>query len=238
MVKEQENASKKEKYHAGVAVKNRRAGLRQANYSYSAIYKTLKAEEIPISLSIKREKVNALKQRNVVRKKGSGRLKASSCKDDHLLKCTVLKDRKRSLQKLSAEFKTSENKTLLRRTMTRRLFNAGFYNSECISTTVKHGGRGVMVWGAFSAAGTGELLHCEKSINALESRRILQKGLPPTIEKLFSKAERSDVIFQQDNAPAHTAKTTKTWVEKSIRVTWTEKEIKDSLSRKKNSGKC
>ena len=40
------------------------------------------------------------------------------------------------------------------------------YNSEFISTTVKHGGRGVMVWGAFSAA--GELFHCEKSINALE----------------------------------------------------------------------
>ena len=50
---------------------------------------------------------------------------------------------------------------------------------------------------------TGELLHCEKSINALEYRRILQKGLLPTIEKLFSKEEQSDVIFQQDNAPAH-----------------------------------
>ena len=76
-----------------------------------------------------------------------------------------------------------------------------------------------MVWGAFSAAGTGELLHCEKSINALEYRRILQKGLLPTIEKLFSKAEQSDVIFQQDNTPAHTAKTTKTWLEnKSIRL--------------------
>ena len=59
-----------------------------------------------------------------------------------------------------------------------------------------------MVWGAFSAAGTGELLHCEKSIKALEYRRILQKGLLPTIETLFSKVERSDVIFQQDNAPA------------------------------------
>ena len=42
-----------------------------------------------------------------------------------------------------------------------------------------------MVWGAFSAAGTGELLHWEKSINALEYRRILKKGWLPTIEKLF-----------------------------------------------------
>ena len=93
------------------------------------------------------------------------------------------------------------------------------FNSECISNTVKHGGRSVMVWGAFSAAGTGELVHCEKSINALEYMRILQKGLLLTIEKLFSKAEHSDVIFQQDNAPAHTAKTTKTWLEnKSIRL--------------------
>ena len=52
-----------------------------------------------------------------------------------------------------------------------------------------------MVWGAFSVAGTGELLHCVNSINALEYRRILQKGLLPTIEKLFSKQEQSDVIF-------------------------------------------
>ena len=69
------------------------------------------------------------------------------------------------------------------------------------------------MWGAFSAAGTGELLHCEKSINALEYRIILQIGWLPTIEKLFSKAEQSDGIFKQDNAPAHTAKTTKMWLE-------------------------
>ena len=76
-----------------------------------------------------------------------------------------------------------------------------------------------MVWGAFSGAGTGELLHCEKSINALECRIIMQKCLLPTNENLFSKEEQSDVIFQKDNAPAHTAKTTKTWVEnKSIRL--------------------
>ena len=83
---------KKAKYHAGVAVKNRIAGLCQANCSYSEIYKTLKAEEIPISLSA----IKIISQcfettGNVARKKWCRRPKASSCRDDHLLKCTVLK---------------------------------------------------------------------------------------------------------------------------------------------------
>ena len=59
------------------------------------------------------------------------------------------------------------------------------YNNKCISTTVKHGGSGAIVWGAFLAA--GELLHCEKSFTALEYRTILQNGLLPTNEKLLSK---------------------------------------------------
>jgi len=54
---------------------------------------------------------------------------------------------------------------------------------------VKHGGRGVIVWGAILAAGIAELLHCEKTFNALEYRRILQNGLLPTNEKLLSKEE-------------------------------------------------
>jgi hypothetical protein len=49
------------------------------------------------------------------------------------------------------------------------------------------------MWGAFLAAGIAELLHCEKSCNALEYRRILQNGLLPTNEKLLSK----DFFFQQ-----------------------------------------
>ena len=60
---------------------------------------------------------------------------------------------------------------------------------NCISTTVKHGGREVSWCGE-----PFQLLvlvscftHCEKSINALEYRRILQKSLLPTIEKLFSE---------------------------------------------------
>ena len=113
--------------------RNRIAVLRQANCSYSEIYKTLKAEEIPISLSA----IKIIGKRfettgNVARKKGSGRPKASSYRDDHLLKCTVLKERKISLQKLSAEFKTSVNKTLSRRTITRGLSNAGFVSRRCV----------------------------------------------------------------------------------------------------------
>ena len=95
------SAPKKAKHHAGVAVKNHIAGLRQANCSYSEICKTLKAEEIPIYLSaIKRIGQCVEKTGNVARKKGSGRPKASSCRDDHLLKFTVLKDRNRILQKI------------------------------------------------------------------------------------------------------------------------------------------
>ena len=54
------------------------------------------------------------------------------------------------------------------------------YNSECIYQLSMEEEE-VMVWGAFSAAGTGDLVHCEKSINALEYRIMLQKGLLRTI---------------------------------------------------------
>lgn len=45
------------------------------------------------------------------------------------------------------------------------------YNSDYISSTDKHGGT-VSVLHAFSAAGTGELLHCDKSVNVVEDRRL------------------------------------------------------------------
>ena len=81
------SASKKAKYHAGVAVRNHVAGLCQAKCSYSEIHKTLKAEEILISLSVIKRIGQCFKTTgNFARKKGSGRPKASSCRDDHLLK--------------------------------------------------------------------------------------------------------------------------------------------------------
>lgn len=88
------------------------------------------------------------------------------------------------------------------------------FNSECLSSTVKHGGGGIMVWGVFSASGVGELVRCDKPIIAKEYQKILQKGLIPSLNKLCSPSERAEVLFQQDNAPAHTARTTKSWLER------------------------
>ena len=55
-----------------------------------------------------------------------------------------------------------------------------------------------MVWGAFSAVGTGELLHCEKSINALEYRIILQK-VPqfPQLKSCFLKRNNQMLFFNK-----------------------------------------
>ena len=81
-----------------------------------------------------------------------------------------------------------------------------------------------MVWGAFLAAGTGELLHCEKSINALEYRRILQKGLLPTIEK-FLKRNNQMLFFNKKMLLPTLQKTTKE--NKSIRLMFWSGQIPD-----------
>ena len=71
-------APKKAKYHAGVAFRNRIAGLRQANCSYSEIFKTLKAEEIPISLSAIKRIGQSFETTGDVEEPKDGILKAQS----------------------------------------------------------------------------------------------------------------------------------------------------------------
>ena len=66
-----------------------------------------------------------------------------------------------------------------------------------------------MVWETFTNAGVGQLIRCETSINAKECIRILETGLLPSIEKLGIS---QNIVFQQDNALAHTAKVTKKWL--------------------------
>ncbi len=66
----------------------------------------------------------------------------------------------------------------------------------------------VMIWAAMSSAGVGPLCFLKSTVNAAIYQEILEHFMLPSSNKLYGDA---DFIFQQDLAPAHTAKATKIW---------------------------
>ena len=65
-----------------------------------------------------------------------------------------------------------------------------------------------MIWGAMSSAGFGKLCFLKSKVNATVCSNVLEHFMIPSAEELYGGA---DFIFQQDLAPAHTARSTKTW---------------------------
>ncbi len=61
----------------------------------------------------------------------------------------------------------------------------------------------VMIWGAMSSAGVGPLCFLKTNLTAPVYQEILEHFMLPSNDQLFKDA---DFIFQQDWAPAHTAK--------------------------------
>ncbi len=59
-----------------------------------------------------------------------------------------------------------------------------------------------------SSAGVGRLCFLKSTVNAAIYQEILEHFMLPSADKLYGDA---DFIFQQDLAPAHTAKGTKSW---------------------------
>ncbi len=59
-----------------------------------------------------------------------------------------------------------------------------------------------------SSAGVGPLCFLKSTVNAAVYQYILEHFMLPSADKLYGDA---DLIFQQDLAPAHTAKDTKSW---------------------------
>ncbi len=84
------------------------------------------------------------------------------------------------------------------------------YKDKCVSPTVKHGGESV--WGCMSAAGTAELQLIEGTMNANMHCDILKQSMIPSLRRLGRRA-----VFQHDNDPKHTSKTT-TALLKKLRV--------------------
>ncbi len=67
----------------------------------------------------------------------------------------------------------------------------------------------VMIWGAMSSAGVGPLCFLKTNVTAPIYQDILEHFMLPSADQHFKDA---DFILQQDLAPAHTAKNTKSWL--------------------------
>jgi transposase len=82
-----------------------------------------------------------------------------------------------------------------------------------VKPTVKYGGGNIMVWGCFSSHGIGFLCRIEEGLDAELYKQILNEDLMETLA--WYDLNVSDVIFQHDNDPKHTAKSTKRWLDET-----------------------
>ncbi len=80
-------------------------------------------------------------------------------------------------------------------------------NPCCLKSSVKFP-QSVMIWAAMSSAGVGPLCFLKSTVNAAIYQEILEHFMLPSADKLYGD---TDFIFQQDLAPAHTARGTKSW---------------------------
>ncbi len=80
-------------------------------------------------------------------------------------------------------------------------------NPCCLKSSVTFP-QSVMIWAAMSSAGVGLLCFLKSTVNTVIYQEILEHFMVPSADKLYVYA---DFIFQQDFAPAPTAKGTKSW---------------------------
>ncbi len=81
------------------------------------------------------------------------------------------------------------------------------HNPCCLKSSVKFP-QSVMIWAAMTSAGVGPLCFLKSTVNTAIYQDILEHFMLPSADKLYGDA---DFVFQQDLAPAHTAKVTKSW---------------------------
>ncbi len=82
------------------------------------------------------------------------------------------------------------------------------HSPSCLKSSVKFS-QSVMIWGVMSSAGVGPLCFLKTNVTAPVYQDILEHFMLPSSDQLFKD---TDFILQQDLAPAHTPKSTKSWL--------------------------
>ena len=84
------------------------------------------------------------------------------------------------------------------------------YNPDCVVSTMKHGCAKVQVWGCMSRNGVGTLKIVDGRLDSKKYVRLICGSLEQDGRRLAG----GNFIFQQDGAPCHTSKHTKSWFER------------------------
>lgn len=83
--------------------------------------------------------------------------------------------------------------------------------SRHVKQTVKFGGGSVMVWGCITAHGVGPLYRIESTVNQYTYKHILEKNLLDAVDNM--PVPECNVVFQHDNATAHSERSVKNWLD-------------------------
>ncbi|KAJ7316914.1 hypothetical protein JRQ81_003076, partial [Phrynocephalus forsythii] len=147
-----------------------------------------------------------------------GRKRCTSSKDDRSLERIVRKRPFRSGPKFL--FSGETNFCITFGTQGPRVWRK---NARCFKSSVKFP-QSVLIWGAMSSAGVGPLCFIKYRVIAAVYQEILEHLMLSSTDELYGDGEyihmlrffRGPILFysnpfQQDSAPAHTAKSIKTW---------------------------
>ena len=89
------------------------------------------------------------------------------------------------------------------------------YSPKNTVPTVKFGGGSILIWECFSVKGVGNISVMHGKIYVQKNKQILQENLMSSFKSLELP---SDYIFQLNNDPNHTAKSTKWLFENNLNV--------------------
>ena len=86
------------------------------------------------------------------------------------------------------------------------------YNQDCIRKTIQGNGGSVLIWACFYKTTLGPCFILDKTVN---STTYIDEVLTPFYARFYvpSLERGQQLLFQQDNAPSHTSKQTKRWME-------------------------